>query len=86
MPRPPPPAAALIRTGKPISSAAARASSSVVSAPAEPGTTGMPAFITACLAVILSPIIWMCSGLGPMKVKPWAPTMSANRAFSDRKP
>ena len=30
--------------------------------------TGMPASFTACLAVILSPIIRMCSGLGPMKV------------------
>ena len=86
MPRPPPPAAALIRTGKPISLAAAKASSSVVTAPSEPGTTGMPAAFTACLAVILSPIILMCSGLGPMKVKPWAPTISAKRAFSERNP
>ena len=67
-------------------SAAAMASSSVVTAPSEPGTTGMPAAFTACLAVILSPITRMCSGLGPMKVKPWAPTISAKRAFSDRKP
>ena len=41
-------------------------------APSEPGTTGMPASFTVCLAVILSPIMRMCSGLGPMKVKPWA--------------
>jgi hypothetical protein len=69
-----------------MSLAAAMASSSVVTAPSEPGTTGMPAAFTACLAVILSPIILMCSGLGPMNVKPWASTISANRAFSDRKP
>ena len=69
-----------------MSLAAAMASSSVVTAPSEPGTTGMPAAFTACLAVILSPIMRMCSGLGPMKVKPWAFTISAKRAFSDRKP
>ena len=73
-------------TGKPICSAAAKASSSLVIAPSDPGTTGMPAALTACLAVILSPIMVMCSGRGPMKVKPWAFTMSAKRAFSDRKP
>src|SRR3569832_1403931 len=42
--------------------------------------------ITAKQAVILSPIMRMCSGLGPMKVKPCRPTISAKRAFSLRKP
>ena len=50
------------------------------------GTQGMPASSTVCLAVILSPMMRMCSGLGPMKVMPWASTISAKRAFSDRKP
>lgn len=65
---------------------AAMASSMVSTSPAEPGTQGMPASSTVCLAVILSPMTRMCSGLGPMKVMPWASTISAKRAFSDRKP
>ena len=67
-------------------SAAAMASSTVETPPSEPGTTGMPASFTVCLALILSPMTRMCSGLGPMKVMPWAPTISAKRAFSERKP
>ena len=42
MPRPPPPAAALTRTGKPIACASDTASSSDDKPPSEPGTTGMP--------------------------------------------
>ena len=42
MPRPPPPAAALSMTGKPISRASRRASSSEPMPPSEPGTVGMP--------------------------------------------
>ena len=37
-------------------------------------------------AVILSPIRRICSAVGPMKVMPCASRMSANLAFSDRKP
>ena len=42
MPRPPPPAAALSMTGKPMSRAKRRASSSEPTPPSEPGTVGMP--------------------------------------------
>ena len=42
MPRPPPPAAAFTSTGKPMSRAMRIASSLVVTAPGDPGTTGMP--------------------------------------------
>jgi hypothetical protein len=86
MPRPPPPAAALTIRGKPMDFEAAMAASIVSTSPSEPGTQGIPASSTVCLAVILSPMMRMCSGLGPMKVMPWASTISAKRAFSDRKP
>ena len=73
MPRPPPPEAALISTGKADGSrAAAMASSTVATPPSEPGTTGMPAAFTVCLALILSPMMRIWSGFGPMKVMPWA--------------
>ena len=65
---------------------ASMAASTVSTSPSEPGTTGMPASLTVCLALILSPMTRICSGLGPMKVMPWASTISAKRAFSDRKP
>ena len=86
MPRPPPPAAALTIRGKPMALDASIAASTVSTSPSEPGTTGMPASLTVCLALILSPMTRICSGLGPMKVMPWASTISAKRAFSDRKP
>ena len=54
------------------------------SSPSEPGTQGMPKLFAVRLASILSPMIRMCSGLGPMKVMPWSPTISAKLAFSDR--
>ena len=56
------------------------------SAPSEPGTTGTPALIMACLALTLSPIRRMVSGRGPMNTKPLFSTRSAKSAFSDRKP
>ena len=68
MPRPPPPAVALISTGKPIALAIFIASGSLVTAPSEPGTTGMPSFLAVSLASILSPMMRMCSDVGPMKV------------------
>src|SRR5947209_7731786 len=50
MPRPPPPATALIRTGKPIACAAAIASASLPTAPSVPGTT------VECTATVAMPI------------------------------
>ena len=86
MPRPPPPAVALISTGKPISRAIAAAWAPSRSGPSEPGTQGTPSFCMVSLAMILSPMRAMCSGVGPMKAMPWASTISANWAFSDKKP
>ncbi len=63
MPRPPPPAAALTSTGKPIDFAIDSASSSEVTPPSEPGTTGMPSRWAVRLASILSPIRRMWLGL-----------------------
>ena len=86
MPRPPPPAAALISTGYPTRAATARACSMSVNSPSEPGTSGTPSEVIAALAAILSPIMRIWLGAGPMKVRPCASTISANSAFSDRKP
>jgi hypothetical protein len=82
----PPPAAALIKTGKPISPAILVASASEAMPPSEPGTTGMPSFLAVRLASILSPMRRMCSAFGPMNWTPCSARISANRAFSDRKP
>jgi hypothetical protein len=86
MPLPPPPPEALISSGKPIASAKWTASSASVTGPSEPGTTGMPAACKALRPAILSPINAICSGAGPMKVKPCSSTMVANSAFSARNP
>ena len=53
MPRPPPPAAALTSTGKPIVLAIASASWSEVTPPSEPGTTGMPSRLRGALGLDL---------------------------------
>ena len=53
MPRPPPPAVALISTGKPIALAIFIASGSLVTAPSEPGTTGMPRLLCGLLRLDL---------------------------------
>ena len=55
-------------------------------APSEPGTTGIPAAITATLAAILSPIKRIWSAEGPINVNPCSSTISAKLAFSDKKP
>ena len=62
------------------------ACASSVMAPSEPGTTGMPKRRAVALASILSPMMRMCSDVGPMKVMPCSSRISAKRAFSDRKP
>src|SRR5438552_15812459 len=67
MPRPPPPAAALRRTGKPSACATDIASSSEDKPPLDPGTTGMPNRSAVRLASILSPMSRICAGFGPMK-------------------
>ena len=85
MPRPPPPAAALRITGRPIRSAA---SSSWTSScrPDEPGKIGTPAAAIAARARILSPMRRIASVGGPIQVSPHLRHTSAKSAFSDRKP
>ncbi|KAE9517991.1 hypothetical protein FXW24_00670 [Candidatus Liberibacter asiaticus] len=66
IPRPPPPAEALTKTGKPISLAIGIAVCGYTSP--DPGTTGIPSCWAVFLAVILSPIIFICSEEGPMNL------------------
>ncbi len=87
IPRPPPPAAALIITGKPIRLAMVKiASPSSGKGPSEPGTVGTPDFFIAAIAATLSPIMRMVSALGPINTKPEFSTCSAKLAFSAKKP
>jgi len=62
------------------------ACASVATSPSEPGTHGIPSLRAVSLAVILSPMIRMCSEVGPMNVIECSSRISAKRAFSDRKP
>ena len=73
-------------TGKPASCAARSPSFASATAPSEPGTTGTPAATIVSFATDLSPILAMVSGLGPMKMRSWSAQVSANVAFSARKP
>ena len=86
MPRPPPPAAALIITGKPILRGQFARLALVGDAPSEPGTTGTPAFCAALAGRALSPMVRIVAALGPTNIKPARSTASAKSAFSDRKP
>ena len=86
IPRPPPPAEALMSTGYPMESARALACSAVSTAPSEPGTTGTPALCISFRAAALLPMARITSPEGPMKVMPAASQASAKSAFSLRKP
>jgi hypothetical protein len=86
VPRPPPPAAALISTGNPISSARTRPSSRSSIRPTLPGTVRTPAASAALRALALSPISRIVLPSGPTKVMSAASTASAKSAFSARKP
>ena len=61
-------------------------SASVSPGAATPGTTGTPNAATVFLAVILSPIVAMAFGGGPMNVMPASASAPAKAAFSDRNP
>ena len=74
MPRPPPPAAALIISGKPISSGSPS------------GTTGTPASLAIRFASSLSPPARNAAGGGPTQMIPAASTASAKSGFSARNP
>ena len=86
MPRPPPPAAALIISGKPMRAAISRASPTSATRPSLPGTVGTPASAATRRAATLSPRRRIASAEGPTKAMPAAATASANSAFSDKNP
>jgi hypothetical protein len=69
-----------------MSSAIRLASAMSLIAPSEPGTSGKPSAPAVRLAWTLSPIVRMCSGFGPTNRMLWSSTISANCAFSLRKP
>ena len=70
MPRPPPPATALMMTGYFSSWAIFNASASLPTMPSLPGVVGTPAFFMVSRATALSPRARIASGVGPMKVMP----------------
>jgi hypothetical protein len=83
---PPPPADALIMTGKPMARAIFRASRSSLMTPKWPGTMLTFAFWASFLDSILSPMAAMASAVGPMKTTPAFFNAAAKARFSDRKP
>jgi hypothetical protein len=87
MPRPPPPATALIMTAPPAPSEARNAlvSSSVVG-PLVPSITGKPQRLASRLAAILSPNRSSASGDGPTKTILSSAQRRASCEFSLRKP
>ena len=54
--------------GKPISLETFLSSLIFFTGPFDPGTSGIPVFLITVLAETLSPIILICSDLGPIKV------------------
>ena len=78
MPRPPPPAVALIISGKPMRAAWRSASSTVSTGPPLHGATGTPASSASRLAAILSPTRRMTAASGPTKTMPSRSHSSAN--------
>ena len=85
MPRPPPPATALTKIGKPISSACAARASTSSDASVE-RSTGTPAAIAWCFAVTLFPAISSARAGGPMNTMPCSAARAARSGFSERKP
>ena len=86
IPLPPPPPAALIKTGYPMFLQIDFASFTDFTPPSEPSITGRPYFFAIFLASILSPIFDIISALGPINFIPCFFTISENFAFSDKKP
>jgi len=85
MPRPPPPAVAFSRTGKPISAAADRTSARLAG-PSVPGTSGTDAARISSFAAALSPRRSITSGVGPTKTRSLSAHARANAGFSERNP
>ena len=78
MPRPPPPAAALMITGSPRSRVIFCAFSSESTGPSLPGRIGTPAFFMARRARDLSPSSRMTLGVGPMNLM-WQASQTSAR-------
>ena len=74
-PRPPPPCAALIATGKPCSFAKAIISSALSTGSAVPATRGAPAFAAILRAETLSPSALIADGGGPIQINPASMTL-----------
>ena len=70
IPFPPPPAEAFIKIGNPMFSAVFMAKSKSVISSSNPGTNGILNLETVFLAESLSPITWIATGDGPIKIKP----------------
>ena len=86
MPRPPPPATALMITGRPSSFVIFCAFSSLSTGPSLPGRMGTPAFFIARRARALSPSSRITFGAGPMNLMWHASHTSARYALSARNP
>ena len=86
MPLPPPPADALIITGRPMSRATTSASAALSMMPSEPGVMGTPAAVIVARACALSPMSSMLSGDGPMNLIPCSRHSRLNSARSARNP
>ena len=85
IPRPPPPATAFAKMGKPMSSAAATSTSRSVVASLE-AKTGTPALMACSLAVTLFPAISRTEAGGPTKTIPASSQALAKSGFSLRNP
>ena len=85
MPRPPPPATAFAKIGKPTSSDCAT-SSSMSREGGVDFSTGTPAAIACSFAVTLLPAISSTCLGGPMKVMPASAAACASSGFSERNP
>ena len=86
MPRPPPPATALISTGQPILLAQRHDLLERSDRPGRARHQRQAELLGGLLGDDLVAHHADVLGVGPMKVKPCASTASAKRAFSDRKP
>jgi hypothetical protein len=87
MPRPPPPAAALMISGRPICARAfSRAVALIGDQAPEPGQDGHTGRHHRLLGADLVAHECGSLGLGPMNVNPHLRQTSANSAFSERKP
>lgn len=85
-PRPPPPYAALIATGRPCCSAKLMISLASATGSVVPGTSGALARVAMWRALTLSPSESIAAGDGPIQMRPASVTAWANSAFSERKP